>query len=157
MWISDLEPFGTPPHLRHRLRRLRWRLSADMPVLIGLRPETYLDVARKPSAGEQPTGHDRRGDPFKAFRHRTPSCSRMPLSDTGRTRCSRLPSSGGAATGSKLIFHLEQSRGLPCRGTLPNHSWNFPHSSKSFGGERCGNQKCILTPIWSMEKQKGII
>jgi len=36
--ISCLELFGTPSHLRYLLRRLRQRLSADVPVLVGLWP-----------------------------------------------------------------------------------------------------------------------
>ena len=36
--VSCLELFGTPPHLRYLLRRLRQHLPPDVPVLIGLWP-----------------------------------------------------------------------------------------------------------------------
>ncbi len=80
--ISCLELSGTPSHLRYLLQRLRQRLPPDVPVLVGLWPdrqeilhderlraavgagyytsplreavEVCLDVAHKPSVGEQP-------------------------------------------------------------------------------------------------------
>jgi predicted PurR-regulated permease PerM len=37
--ITYLELSGNPSHLRYLLRRLRWRLPADVPVLVGLWPD----------------------------------------------------------------------------------------------------------------------